>query len=195
MRAPLFKTGPSGEPRDKFGRWVAAMRAKGAKVHDTSGTTGLNREQVLDKVKRILDDATGHQGIGSRTARYAGALIGAAASAVPGTPPETFSHATTHGAELADQLAAQTGVIIGKVREHPAFKKLTTRIILREKHKINKMLDPLEADQLKNIIAGVMADTRLDPQVSCSDSGLAVVASGAYRHLYDRICALRDAAG
>lgn len=191
-RIPLFKASPD-EPRDVLGRWTRAMRAKGIALHDSGGVTGLSRDQVMDKIKRILDSATG-AGKGSRVARYLGAAAGVAASSVPGTPTDLVEPAMRHGAELADKLAAHTGHVVAKVIDHPAFRRLITRVILKKDMSIRKELAPDEVNDLKNIIAGVMADTRLDPHVSCSDGGLAAVACGAYRHLYDRICALREAA-
>ncbi|MFI5380731.1 MAG: hypothetical protein ACHRHE_15640 [Tepidisphaerales bacterium] len=174
------------------------MRAKGVKLHDTSGITGLNREQVLTRIRRILDETTGHTG-GSRAARYLGAAAGAVITSgvgglLPGIPTDLQEPAMRHGAELADRLTSQTGHIVAKVLEHPAFKRLVKRIVLRKEANIRKALGGEDADDLKNIVAGVMADTRLDPHVTCSDAGLSAVACGAYRHLCDRICALRDAA-
>lgn len=191
-RDVLFKS--PDEPRDEMGRWTRAMRAKGVQLHGTAGTTGLTREQVMVKIRGMLDEATGHTGTGSRAARYLGAAAGAAATAITGVLPELQETAMRSGAELADRVASQTGLIVAKVAEHPAFKRLVTRIVLKKEDSIIKSLTSDEDETLKNIVSGVMADTRLDTHVTCSDSGLAAVACGAHRHLYHRICALRDAA-
>lgn len=175
------------ERRDAMGRWAAQMEAKGVKLHGTGGTTGLSRDQVVGKIKKLLDNrakATAHV-----VAHGAGFALGRV-----GIPDEIASHAVEHGKMAGEHVLAQTGYIIGKALEHPAFKRLTAKVVLARKDKIQKGLEGHHCEELKNIVAGVMADTRLDPHVSCSDDALAHVACGAYRHLHDRICALRDSA-
>lgn len=189
-RKLIFKA--EDEPRDAMGRWTRAMEAKGITLHGTGGLMGKSRDQVIDKIKNILDDVSGHTG-GSRIARYTGAAVGALLGSAPGVPTDIMQPLMHHSAEAADQIRQTTSLVVGKTLEHPAFKALARRAIFRKKG-ISKSLHPEEGERLKEIVAGVMADTRMPPHVNYSDPALSAVAQGAYRHLHDRICALRDAA-
>jgi len=186
------KAGPDKEARDAMGRWTRALERKGIQLHQTAGILGKTREQVVAKIRNILDDAVQNEG-GKRAAKYVGGLAGLALGSTPGMDTGTTRQAMILGAHAADQIREATGTIIGKAMEHPGFKNLAKRVLLR-KGIIHKALEDEHCNSLKNIVAGVMADTRLDPHVSYSDGALAAVAHGAYRHLHDRVCALRDAA-
>jgi hypothetical protein len=186
VATPLAKS-VEDERRDAMGRWAAQMEAKGVKLHGAGGITGLSRDQVLTKIKQLLDNK-------AKTTAHVAAHGASIALGRVGIPDELASHALEHGKIAGEHVLAQTGYIIGKVLEHPAFKNLATKVSTGKKGNVQKALEGEHCERLKNIVAGVMADTRLDTHVSCSDDALAHVACGAYRHLHDRICALRDSA-
>ena len=188
---PLFKS--EDEPRDEHGKWTAEMEHRGVPLHGTSGILGLNRGGVMNKIRNILDAVIGIEG-GPRAAKYVGGLIGGVLGSVPGTPPEIMEQAISHGAHLAEHLKEATGTVVGKVIEHPAYRRLAAKVVLRKDDQVTKSLEGDDESRLKDIVAGAMADTRLSPHVSYSDAALAAVAHGSYRHCRDRLCALRDAA-
>lgn len=172
----------SDELRDAHGRWTRMMEAAGAKLHGTTGITGLSRDQVVSKVRDILDSAAGHTPGASRAASYTAALAGkVAATVVPGLPGEVANSAEAH-------VASATGYVIHKVLAHPAWRRLAAFSVLR----LRKSLDGNEADQLKGIVANAIADIRLHPRIAHDDAALAAVARGAHRHLHDRLCALKE---
>ena len=164
------------------------MEAAGAKLHGTTGTVGLSRDQVVSKVRGLLDTAAGHTGETPRIASYTGALIGRAMQATGGLAgvPDEVANQAYHHVKIA------TAHVVSKVLHHPAWRRLATAAVLK-KGEISKALTSDEADGLKGIVAGVIADTRLHPRVGYDDAALGAVARGAYRHCHDRLCALKAA--
>ena len=171
----------SDELRDAHGRWARMMEAAGAKLHGTTGITGLSRDRVVAKVRDILDSSTGHTPGESRAASYTAALAGkVAATVVPGLPGDVASSTEQH-------VAQATGYVIHKVLAHPGWRRLAASSVLR----LRKSLDGEEADRLKEMVASTIADTRLHPRIAYDDAALAAVARGAHQHLHDRLCALK----
>lgn len=189
MSSRLFrKDGPADEARDAHGRWMRDLLDR-HQPYGTTGIVGLSRDQVVGKVRGLLDHALSHSEGLPRVGTYAGALatkIGATvlgyATGVPG--PEHLAP------NLEAHIAAASGYVTHKVLSHPAWRRLATTAVLR----VKKNLSSGEDDELKGIVAGVIADTRLHPRVCCNDTALARVAHGAYQHCYSRLCALKDAA-
>jgi hypothetical protein len=191
--AKLFKS-TEDERRDAMGRWTRAMERKGVTLHGTTGILGLSRDQVMAKLHDILDGASGGTPIlGHHLARLAGTVSGFAIGSVGGVPPDVTQHVTHHAANSAEHVREALGQVIGKVLEHPRYKALAEKARLRDKHRVRKGLDATDAQELKNILVAAMADSRLPSQVNYSDAALTAVATGAYRHLSNRICALCDA--
>jgi hypothetical protein len=180
--ALFSKDGPEDEVRDAHGRWMQGLIDRGAKPYGTTGITGMSRDQVKAKVRGFLDENLGHT-VGPRPVTYSAAIAARLAGTVLGLPVDTQVEAEKH-------IASATGFVTGKVLAHPAWRRLAARVIVR----LRKSLEPDEAEELKGVVSGVMADTRLHPRVSCDDAALAEVARGAYRHCHDRLDALKHAA-
>jgi hypothetical protein len=185
MLKPLFKSAED-ERRDAMGRWTRDMERKGVTLHGTTGILGLSRDRVVAKLKDILDGLSGEPVLGHPLSRYLGAAAGFAASRIPGMPAEIQDNAPIAAAHLAEHIREATGNVVGKVMEHPRFKELATKAAKRAK-RVRKALDATDEQQLKNILAAVMADTRMPPQVNYSDAALTAVADSAYRQLCSRI--------
>lgn len=192
MRKPLFKSAED-ERRDAMGRWTADMECKGVELHDTTGILGLSRDQVIEKLHRLIDAVAGSPLLGHRTARLLGAAVGFAAGRIPGMPAEIQDNAPMAAAHMAEHIREATGNVVGKVVEHPQFKELRVKIAIARKRKVQKGLDPTDEQQLKNILVAVMADTRMPSQVNYSDAALTAVANGAYRRLCGQIGLFCDA--
>lgn len=178
-KTPKVTKSRDDELRDAQGRWSAAAEAAGAQPYGTSGTLGLDRGAVKSKVRSMIDSV--------KPALHPTKLVGAAA----GMAAARYGFAPGEIADLTQaHVAEATGHIVGKVKEHPAFKRLVTRVAIHRSDKVEKELDPRADDELKNIVAGAIADTKMHPHVSYSDHALATVARSAHRQLHDRICAM-----
>lgn len=180
--APVAKMFGTSEARDDHGRWAADVQTG---RYLAGGTTGLSREQVVAKVRGLLDRASGFRGIGSRLASYSGLIAGKVASAgagMTGTPPDI--------ADLLDQhVALATGHLIAKAKDDPNVRRLIISALSKGTRVFHKALEPAETSALKDHVARIVADTRLHPRVACDDAALAAVAHGVYRHLHDRLSA------
>ncbi len=180
----VSKSGSADEPRDQSGRWSSGSGS--AKPYGTTGTVGLNRGQIVGKVRGFLDAASSHTDDLPRAASYAGtvaAKVAGAAAGMAGAPPDVQDQLTAH-------VAHATGYVARKVLGHPGLKALATKVLTR----MRKSLESADQNELKGIVANVVADTSLHPRVSCDDAALAQVARGAYRHCHDRLHALKQAA-
>jgi hypothetical protein len=181
----ISKIGPGDEARDAHGRWMRELIDRGNHLHGTGGIVGLSRGQVVEKVRGLLDTVLSHSEGLSRAGTYSGAIATRVVANVIGLPgSEVLSP------DLEHHVASATGYIAHKVLAHPAWRRLATAVITR----VKKSLDDDEAESLKGIVSGVIADTKLHPRVSCDDAALAEVARGAYQHCHDRLCALKYAA-
>lgn len=172
------------EMRDRSGRWAASVETGG---YTTGGTTGLTREQVVQKVGRFLkglpDRVVGHEA-GSRVASYGGYAAGKAAKMVAGmaTPPDVADMLEHH-------VAHATAVVIGKLRNDPKVRKVLITALAKAPGMFRKSLEPATTAALKGHVARIVADTCLPPRVACDDRALAAVAHNAYRALHDDLSA------
>lgn len=176
QRAPVQKS--IDEARDAEGRWTAEAEVGGYKA---GGTTGLTRDQVVQKVRRVLDNAVGYEA-GSRTASYTGFIAGKVAAAVAGmgSPPDVTE-------QLEHHVAQATGLILGKMRSDPRIQKLLVSAIAKAPKLFRKALDVGTQSELKGHVARTMADTCLHPRVACDDQALAAVAHGVYQTLHNQL--------
>ncbi len=185
--ALFSKANPEDEARDAHGRWMQGLIDRGAKPYGTSGITGMSRDQVIGKVRGFLDKNLEHT-VGPRSVTYTMALAAKVGSLVTsqilGLPADTQVEAEHH-------IASASGYISAKVLAHPATVRMVAKAAKGVARIIRKALDPDEEDELKGIVAGVIADTRLHPRISCDDAALSQVARGAYKHCHDRLCALK----
>ncbi|MDE2096233.1 MAG: hypothetical protein KGL39_03240 [Patescibacteria group bacterium] len=169
------------EPRDSRGRW-----ATGGAVGLTSGDVKAKVRVMLDRAKRgavrtrdIIDAAAEHQPGDRRVASYTGAVAGTVASALGG--PQDVAELTRH------HVAVATGHVINRVLNHPVAQKL----ISRASRSLRKGLDPADSGELKELVAKMVADLHLPPQIAGSDTALRDVAVGAYTACRDRLLAVQ----
>lgn len=180
-RSLFGKAGPGDEARDAYGRWMQTLIDQGAKPYGTSGITGLSRGQVVEKVLGILDKVAPAK---EDVPKVAASLMAMAGASLMKAPLDITDDAARHAANAA-------GFIISKVRASPAMRRLAVKVIARIRKDTN--LSPEEAQELKRIVANVIADTRLHPRVSCDEAVFAQVARKAYAHCSDRLSALKHA--
>lgn len=178
QRPAVAKAFSPDETRDAAGRWSAEAEVGGYKA---GGTTGLTKEQVVQKVRRLLDNVTGHVA-GSRTASYGGYVAGkvAAMTAGMGSPPDVTE-------QLEHHVAHATQLIVGKMRNDPHVRKLFVSAIAKVPKLFRKSLDAGMQSELKGHVARVMSDTCLHPRVAGDDQALAAVAHGVYQNLHNHL--------
>lgn len=169
----------TSEPRDGRGRWT------------TGGTVGLSRDEVKNKVRTMLDRtkqgavrardivdaAAGHEPTRPRAASYAGMAAKLVASA--GGAPDDVSEMTGR------HIATATGHVISRVINHPVARGLVERAT----GLFRKSFAPAEIGELKELVAKMVAEVDLPPQIACSDTALREVAVGAYEISRDRLLA------